>query len=88
MPSSGSTHARADLAVVDGVEVAEHVAEVVHEAGDLELAVVGRDALELVGALQRVGEDVDRVAELAERVEHAVARREALDDLVDRASRG
>ena len=88
MPSSGSTQARADLAVVDGVEVAEHVAEVVHEAGDLELAVVGRELLELVGALERVGEDVDRVAELAERVEHAVARREALEDLVDRGRGG
>ena len=75
---------RADLAVVDGVEVAEHVPDVVHEAGDLELSVVRRELLELVGALERVGEDVDRVAELAERVEHTVTRREPLDDLVDR----
>ena len=71
----------ADLAVVDRVEVAEHVPHVVDEPGDLELAVVGCQLLELVGALQRVGEDVDRVAELAERVEHPVARREPLEDL-------
>src|SRR5205085_8138954 len=37
---------------------------------------------------ERVGEDVDRVTQLAERVEHAVARREAFEDLVDGGRRG
>ena len=42
------------------------MAEVMHQAGDLELVVVGRELLEHVGALQPVVEDVDRVTVRAE----------------------
>ena len=59
------------------------MAEVVHEARDLELDVVGKPSGEPVGTLQGMGEDVDRVAVGPEGVERAVARGDEGHQLVD-----
>lgn len=82
-----SDECAADLPVRHRLGRRDHVTEVMDQPRDLELDIAGVAGCENMRALQRVLENVDRIAVRSERIEHAITRGDERDELVDSSNR-